>query len=426
MIGGEAMSRYVIEGGVPLSGEVEISGAKNAVLPILAATILGQGASTLAKVPDLRDVRVMKEVLQELGAEINDTAAGLVVDTSGINSCQIAPELMQKMRATVFLMGPLLARYGRVELCQPGGCNIGSRPIDLHLKGLEALGVQFEEENGCLTGYVDQLTGAEIQLDFPSVGATENIMMAATLAQGQTIINNVAKEPEIIDLQNFLNRLGADVKGAGTDMIKINGGRELNAVEYEIIPDRIEAGTFLVAGAITGGEVTIKNVIPEHIEAVMVKLTEAGHKIEAKDKQVKIKAASCSQNINVKTLPYPGFPTDMQPQFMSLLSIAEGESIITETIFENRLNHASQLQKMGAEIEVNNNQGLVKGVENLSGAVVKASNLRAGAALLLAGLATEEKTIVENIYHIERGYECLEKKLTDLGANLHKEKAEGA
>lgn len=420
------MSRYIVEGGVSLTGEVEISGAKNAVLPILAATILGQGQSKLEKVPDLRDVRVMKEVLEELGAEINDTADALVIDTSEIDSCQIAPELMEKMRATVFLMGPLLARCGRVELCQPGGCNIGSRPIDLHLKGLEALGVQFEEQDGCLTGYVDQLTGAEIQLDFPSVGATENIMMAATLAQGQTMINNVAKEPEIVDLQNFLNRLGADVKGAGTDMIKINGVESLKAVDYEIIPDRIEAGTFLVAGAITGGEVTINNVIPEHIEAVMVKLTEAGHQIEVKDKQVKIKAAPRSQNINVKTLPYPGFPTDMQPQFMSLLSIAEGASLITETIFENRLNHASELQKMGAEIEVNNNQGVVTGVESLAGAEVKASNLRAGAALLLAGLAAKGQTIVENIYHIERGYESLEEKLTNLGANLHKEKSEEA
>ncbi|MBM7557933.1 UDP-N-acetylglucosamine 1-carboxyvinyltransferase [Halanaerobacter jeridensis] len=420
------MSRYIVEGGIPLQGEVEISGAKNAVLPILAATILGQGQSVLEKVPDLRDVRVMKEVLEELGAKINETSEGLGVDTSSLNACRIPPQLMHKMRATVFLMGPLLARFGKVELCQPGGCNIGSRPIDLHLKGLRALGVQFEEEEGCLTGTVEQLKGAEIHLDFPSVGATENIMMAATLAEGQTIINNVAKEPEIVDLQNFLNQLGANIRGAGTDMIKVTGVEQLHPVEYEIIPDRVEAGTFLVAGAITGGELTIKNVIPEHIEAIMVKLTEAGHQIEVKNEEVKIKAAARSKNINVKTLPYPGFPTDMQPQFMSLLALAQGQSIITETIFENRLNHACELQKMGAEIEVNNNQAIITGSKNISGAVLKAANLRAGAALLLASLAANGKSIIENIYHIERGYECLEEKLIKLGANLHKEKSEGA
>ena len=419
------MSRYVVEGGRPLKGEVKISGAKNAVLPILAATVLGQGRSKLENVPNLRDVRVMKEVLVELGAKVNDTNDGLEVDTSRVGSCQIPPGLMEKMRATVFLMGPLLARFGRVELCQPGGCNIGSRPIDLHLKGLRALGVEFEEKDGCLTGEVEKMEGTDIHLDFPSVGATENIMMAATLAQGQTTINNVAKEPEIVDLQNFLNRLGADVKGAGTDMIKVTGVDELEAVDYEIIPDRIEAGTFLVAGAITGGELTIKDVIPKHLEAVMVKLTEAGHEIEVKDKEVKIKGASQSKNINLKTLPYPGFPTDMQPQFMSLLSLALGESVITETIFENRLNHAHELGKMGAEIEVKSNQAVINGVQDISGAVVEAANLRAGAALLLAGLAAQGQTVVENIYHIERGYESLEAKLTNIGANIHKEKSRG-
>ena len=420
------MQRYIVEGGNALQGEVEISGAKNAVLPILAATVLGQGKSRIKRVPDLRDVRVMKEVLRELGAEVSDNAHALIVDTAKLNSCQISPKLMQKMRATVFLMGPLLARFGRVDLCQPGGCNIGARPIDLHLKGLRALGVEFEEEDGCLTGTVDKMKGAEIHLDFPSVGATENIMMAATLAQGQTIISNVAKEPEIVDLQNFLNRLGAEIKGAGTDIIKIQGVKNLAPVEYEIIPDRIEAGTFLTAGAITGGEVTIKDVIPEHIEAVMTKLTEAGHNIEVKDKEVSIKAVPRSKEINLKTLPYPGFPTDMQPQFMSLLTFAQGESIITETIFENRLNNAYQLKKMGAEIEVVDNRAVITGGEEISGSVVQAANLRAGMALLLAGLRAKGQTIIENIYHIERGYENLEEKLTKLGANLHKERLEEA
>ena len=415
------MSRFIVEGGRPLTGEVEISGAKNAVLPILAATILGQGKSVLERVPDLRDVRVMKEVLSSLGAEVEREESQVSVDTSNLESYQIPPQLMQKMRATVFLMGPLLARFGKVKLFQPGGCNIGSRPIDLHLKGLKALGVEFVEKNGCLEGWTEQLTGAEIHLDFPSVGATENIMMAAALAQGETIINNVAKEPEIVDLQNFLNQLGANIKGAGTDAIKIQGVNNLTAVDYEIIPDRIEAGTFLVAGAITGGEVTINNVIPEHIEAVMVKLTEAGHDLTVSGNQVKIKGSEQRQSINVKTLPYPGFPTDMQPQFMTMLALADDKSIITETIFENRLNHAYELDRMGADIKIESNKAIINGVNKLSGAVVKAKNLRAGAALLLAGLATSEQTIIEDIYHIDRGYEHLESKLNKLGANLHRE-----
>jgi UDP-N-acetylglucosamine 1-carboxyvinyltransferase len=415
------MSQFIIEGATPLTGEVEISGAKNAVLPILAATVLGAGQSKLKRVPDLRDVRVMKEVLADLGARVEAADDKLLVDTSGVNSYQIEPELMQKMRATVFLMGPLLARFGAVKLFQPGGCNIGSRPIDLHLKGLKALGVEFREQDDCLEGRVEQLTGAEIHLDFPSVGATENIMMAATLAEGETIINNVAKEPEIVDLQNFLNQLGANVKGAGTDAIKIEGVSNLEAVDYEIIPDRIEAGTFLVAGAITGGDIRLNNVIPEHLETIMVKLAEAGHQLTVDGDQVRINGLARSEAINVKTLPYPSFPTDMQPQFMALLSLAKGESKIIETIFENRLNHASELQKMGANIKIRDNKAIINGVERLSGAVVEANNLRAGAALLLAGLAATGKTTVENIYHIDRGYEDLEEKLTKLGANLHRE-----
>ncbi|MGM0501656.1 MAG: UDP-N-acetylglucosamine 1-carboxyvinyltransferase [Bacillota bacterium] len=415
------MSRFVVKGGTPLQGEVEISGAKNAVLPILAATVLGQGESVLEKVPDLRDVRVMREVLTSLGAEVKREGNKVAVDTSVLNSSQIPAQLMDKMRATVFLMGPLLARFGQVKLFQPGGCNIGSRPIDLHLKGLKALGVEFREEQGCLEGRAEELTGAEINLDFPSVGATENIMMAATLAQGETIINNVAKEPEIVDLQNFLNQLGAQIKGAGTDVIKITGVKELTAVDYRIIPDRIEAGTFLVAGAITRGDITLQNVIPEHLEAVMVKLTEAGHQLTVQDNQVRIKGSLRSQNINLKTLPYPGFATDMQPQFMTLLALANGESMITETIFENRLNHASELVKMGADIKVKGNQAVIQGVKSLTGAVVEAANLRAGASLLLAGLATPQQTVVENIYHIDRGYENFEEKLTQLGANIYRE-----
>ncbi len=415
------MSEFVINGGNSLQGEVKISGAKNAVLPILAGTVLGGGKSVIDRVPNLHDVQVMKEVLTTLGGEVEFAEGRMIVDTSDLTQCQISEELMRKMRATVFLMGPLVARFGQVKISQPGGCSIGSRPIDLHLKGLKALGVDFNSVHGSLEGKAEELTGAEIHLDFPSVGATENIMMAATRAEGKTIIHNAAREPEIVDLQNFLNQLGAKVRGAGTDVIKIEGVEKLHPVTYQVIPDRIEAGTYLLAGAITKGEVIAKNLIPKHIESILAKLTEAGIKVDEDGDKIKVKGVESWQGINVKTLPYPGFPTDMQPQFMALLTLAEGSSVITETIFDNRLKHADELRRMGADIRLEGNSAIIRGADDLSGAAVEATDLRAGAALILAGLAAEGETRVENIYHVDRGYEYLEDKLTNLGADVRRE-----
>ncbi|MCK8827143.1 UDP-N-acetylglucosamine 1-carboxyvinyltransferase [Natroniella acetigena] len=412
------MDQFVINGGCPLEGEVTISGAKNAVLPILAATVLGSGQSVINNVPQLHDVKVMKEVLNNLGARVQGDSDQIMVDTSALDCCEIPESLMRKMRATVFLMGPLIARFGKVKISQPGGCSIGSRPIDLHLKGLKALGVEFKQRHGALEGSVDKLVGAEIHLDFPSVGATENIMMAATKAKGETLIYNAAKEPEIIDLQNYLNRLGAKVRGAGTNVIKVKGVEELNAVDYQVIPDRIEAGTFLVAAAITKGNVLIKDIIPEHIEAVAAKLTEAGIEMKVDHNQIEVIGKETWQGINIKTLPYPGLPTDMQAQLMSFLSLAEDTSIITENIFENRLSHADELRRMGAKIRIEGNTAIVNGVDKLYGTIVRATDLRAGAALVLAGLGAEGETVVDNIYHIDRGYEYLEDKLTKLGADI--------
>ncbi|GAB6137098.1 UDP-N-acetylglucosamine 1-carboxyvinyltransferase [Halanaerobaculum tunisiense] len=412
------MSQFVIDGGRPLTGEVEINGAKNAVLPILASTILGAGQSVIDRVPNLRDVRVMKEVLTSLGAKVTAEDDYLAVDTTEIDSCMIPQDLMKKMRASIFLMGPLLARFGEIKISQPGGCSIGTRLIDLHLKGLRALGVEFKEEDCYLHGKADQLEGAEIQLDFPSVGATENIMMAAVKAQGKTVIHNAAQEPEVVDLQNFLNQLGAQVRGAGTDKIKITEAKDFQPVEYRVIPDRIEAGTFLVAAAVTSGEIVANDLIPVHIEAILSKLAETGVKVETTEDQVRVTGVDSWQGVQLKTLPYPGFPTDMQPQFMTLLAQAEGSSSITETIFDNRLQHTVQLNKMGANIEVTDNTATIKGVKSLQGSKVKATDLRAGAALVLAGLSATGQTVVEDVHHIDRGYAGLEDKLTKLGAKI--------
>jgi len=417
------MGRFIINGGQKLQGEVTISGAKNAVLPILAGTVLAGGECVIGRVPKLRDVRVMKEVLETLGAKAKSEDDRLIVDTKGLNSCQIPEDLMRKMRATVFLMGPLVGRFGEFKISQPGGCSIGTRPIDLHIKGLKALGVEFKQGHGYLEGKAEKLTGAEIHLDFPSVGATENIMMAAVLAEGKTVIYNSAREPEIVDLQNFLNQLGASVRGAGTDVIKIQGVKELHPVDYQVIPDRIETGTFLVAAAITKGNVLVKDVIPEHIEAVIAKLVEAGVKLDVDGDQIRVIGKDKWQGVNIKTLPYPGFATDMQSQFMTFLSIAQGASIVTETIFENRLKHADELRRMGANIKIEGNSAIVKGVKSLSGTTVEATDLRAGAALVLAGLIAEGETRVENIYHIDRGYEFLTEKLTSLGAKIRREES---
>ncbi|MGM0471321.1 MAG: UDP-N-acetylglucosamine 1-carboxyvinyltransferase [Bacillota bacterium] len=412
------MDRFVVSGGNSLTGEIEISGAKNAVLPILAGTVLSSGENNIHQTPKLRDVRIMKEVLGTLGAQVTQEGSTITIDSQSVNSCQISEDLMRKMRATIFLMGPLLGRFNEVRISQPGGCSIGPRPIDLHIKGLEALGVEFKEVDGVLEGKADQLIGADIHLDFPSVGATENIMMAATKAKGETIIRNAAKEPEIIDLQNFLNGMGAQIKGAGTNVIKIKGVNKLNSIDYTVIPDRIETGTFMVAAALTKGEVLLHNVIPEHVEPVIAKLAEAGVKVEYNQDQIKVVGDNQLESVNVKTLPYPGFPTDMQPQFMSLLSLATGTSVVTETIFENRFKHADELRRMGAEIRIESRAAIINGCDYLTGATVEATDLRAGAALVIAGLAAREETTVKNIYHIDRGYEDLEGKLTALGGQI--------
>jgi len=410
--------KFVIMGGARLAGEVSVNGAKNSVLPIMAATLLAEGRSVIRGVPRLRDVAVMKEVLECLGAKVNFEDNVLEVDTSSLTSCEVPPALTRKLRASNLVMGALLARMGKANVAYPGGCAIGSRPMDLHLKGLQLLGAKIEEKGGFIQASNSKPVGADVHLDFPSVGATENLMLAATLAAGKTIIRNAAKEPEITDLQNFLNKMGARIKGAGIGTIIVEGVKRLNGAEHEVIPDRIEAATLMVAAAITGGDVNIANVIPEHVESVIAKLKEAGVKVIALDDRIRISVDGPIRAVNVRTLPYPGFPTDMQPQMMAFLSIAEGTSIITETIFENRFKHAAELKRMGADITVEGRAAVIKGVPKLSGAFVEATDLRAGAALVLAGLAADDITVVENIDYIDRGYENIEGKLKALGAKI--------
>jgi len=414
------VQKFVIVGGNRLKGTIRVSGSKNATLPILAASILNAGKSTIYEAPQLRDVSVMKDVLSYLGAKVISDRSTIEVDSSTIQSVEITEELMRRMRASNLVLGSLLGRFGRVKISYPGGCQIGSRPMNLHLKGLQALGAKIQEKFGYITAEAERLLGADIHLDLPSVGATENIIMTAILAEGVTVIRNAAKEPEIVDLQNYLNKMGARVKGAGTDTIKIEGvrHRELLPVVHTVIPDRIEAGTHMVAAAITGGEVTVTNVIPEHLEPLIAKLREAGISITAGDDQVRVQGPGRVRPVDLKTMHYPGFPTDMQPQMMALLSLAEGTSVISETIFENRFKHVAELRRMGADIKVEGQSAIIKGVGKLSGAYLEASDLRAGASLVLAALAAEDGTVLENVHHIDRGYERLEVKYNSLGARM--------
>lgn len=418
------MDKYVIRGGVPLHGSVRIGGAKNAILPMLAAVILNGGESRLIDVPVLRDVNIMTEILQDIGATTEfqtDKATGinsLLVDTSGVNSFIVPEDLMREMRSSVVLMGALLGRFHRARVSYPGGCAIGPRPIDLHLKGLRAMGANFSEAHGYIDAEATELHGADIHLDFPSVGATENLMMAAALANGVTVIHNAAKEPEITDLQNFLNSMGASIKGAGTDVIRIEGSKRLHAVEHGIIPDRIEAGTLMVAAAITGGDIILENIIPEHMEAVMAKLREAGVQITEEKDRVRIIGERPIRAVDFKTMPYPGFPTDMQAQSMALMTLCDGISVITENIFENRFKQADELRRMGADIRIQSRSAIIRGVSRLTGAVVETTDLRAGAALVLAALAAEGTSRIENIFHIDRGYDRFEAKLQALGADI--------
>lgn len=419
------MAKFIIEKSGPLVGEVEISGAKNAVLPILAATILSDEPCEINDVPLLSDVDVMCRILRGLGADVQVDAAShtITVDAKNINCSEIPYDLVKKMRASVFTMGPLLARTGSAKMALPGGCSIGSRPIDLHNKGLRMLGAKIILDEFSVDASAEKLTGSLVYLDFPSVGATENIMMAASLAEGYTTIENAAEEPEIVDLANFLNKMGARIKGAGTDSIRIEGVKKLHGTRHAVIPDRIETGTFMVAAAISRGDVLIKNALPDHVRPVIAKLMEVGAVVNDEVEGLRVRGdIKKLMATSVKTLPYPGFPTDMQAPFMSLLTTVQGTSTIIETIFENRLQLAGELSRMGANITVEGNKAIVPGDKRpLHGASVVATDLRAGAALVLAGMVAEGRTEVADIYHIERGYENFAEKLNALGAKITRE-----
>jgi UDP-N-acetylglucosamine 1-carboxyvinyltransferase len=420
----KTLERYIVAGGARLQGQVAISGAKNAALPILAAALLTSGESVIHHTPVIRDVGVMLEILRRLGVQVEELAEGesgrtLKIRPDGMSTPEVGADFTREMRSSIFLMGPLLARLGKIRISYPGGCAIGPRPIDFHLRGLEQLGAKIEERFGFIEAVVDgRLCGTEIYLDFPSVGATENLMMAAVLAEGTTVIRNAAREPEIVDLQNFLNKLGAKIRGAGMDVIRITGVTALGAVEHTVIPDRIEAGTFLAAAAITAGDVTVQGVIPEHLDAAAAKLREMGCAMEEGDDWIRCLGPKRLKATDLKTLPYPGFPTDMQPQMMALMSVAEGTSIITETIFENRFKVAEELRRLGANVKTDGRTGVVQGVPQLSGATVECPALREGMALVLAGLAAEGTTTIDQIIHIDRGYQRLEEKLQGLGARI--------
>jgi UDP-N-acetylglucosamine 1-carboxyvinyltransferase len=415
------VSRFIINAGKPLKGRVRVSGAKNSVLPIIAASLLTDGQSVFEEIPYLNDVRVMCDLLKSLGASVDflENRTKLRIDPGRITNATTPYELVNKLRASFLVMGPLLAREGIARISLPGGCAIGSRPVDLHLKGLSAMGAEIVQEHGYIEARTKgRLKGGKIYLDFPSVGATENIMMAAVLANGQTIIENAAIEPEIVDLATYLTAMGADVRGAGTDTIKIMGVNSLKGSTHAVIPDRIEAGTYMVAAVITGGDVIIDNVVPDHLKPVSAKLREAGVEISEELTSIHVCAGGRVKALDIKTHPYPGFPTDMQAQMTALMSKAEGTSMIIETIFENRFMHVSELKRMGANIKIEGRSAIIEGKQELLGAQVKATDLRAGAALVLAGLGAEGTTEIADIEHIDRGYVKIDEKLNALGADI--------
>ena len=420
------MAKILVNNSGPLHGEVWISGAKNSVLPLLAATIMTTDTCVIEDVPDLADVSVMKKMLSKYGAKIDDTEEGVIrISMPEIISCEGDRDLVQEMRASLFTMGPMLARYGKVVMPMPGGCTIGKRPIDLHLKGFRALGAEVVEDDAnetvTVTAGPEGLRGDVIYLDFPSVGATENILMAATLAKGTTIIENAAKEPEIIDLANQLNKMGARIKSAGTDMIRIEGVERLSGCIHEAIPDRIETGTFMLAAAITRGDILVRNAIPGHVRPIMAKLRECNVDIEVRPEGIYVDARDRKLvATDIKTLPYPGFPTDIQSPFMAFLTTVEGSSVVRETVFENRFMHVVELNRMGADIQIENREAIVPGGKTLKGAKVRATDLRAGAAMVLAGLAATGTTEISEIFHIERGYENFVGKFKALGADIMK------
>jgi UDP-N-acetylglucosamine 1-carboxyvinyltransferase len=416
------LEKLVIEGGRPLSGAIKIHGAKNAALPILAAGILAEGTFRIHNVPDLSDIQVMLEILRALGCRTEHREDLVTVNSSTAHSYHIPERQMSQMRSSIFLMGPLLARFGRVQVYQPGGCAIGERKIDLHLRGLAALGATIEETSGnTIICSAEELRGAEINLDYPSVGATENIMMAAAMAKGLTTISNAAREPEIQDLQNFLNTMGANIIGAGTDTITIEGVSVLTPCTYRIIPDRIVAGTMMIAAAVTRGSITLENVCPAHLTSAIHVLKRAGVQIAINGDIMSVNGVGRPKSIDrIITSPYPSFPTDLQSQIMVLLSLAEGLSILKETVFEGRFKHVDELVRMGADIRVDLNSAFIRGVSRLYGATVEATDLRAGAALVIAGLAAQGTTIIEQIHHIDRGYDRIEHMLSHLGADIYR------
>ena len=415
------MEQYAIKGGNPLVGEVEIGGAKNAALAILAAAAMTEETVVIENVPDLRDTAAMLEAMESIGIRIEKLDRHTVKINAGmIESLVVEDDSIKKIRASYYFLGALLGKFKKAEVALPGGCNIGLRPIDQHIKGFRALGADVRIERGLVITEADRLVGSHIYLDVVTVGATINIMMAAAMAEGQTIIENAAKEPHVVDVANFLNSMGASIKGAGTDVIRIKGVKALHGTEYAIIPDQIEAGTFMFAAAATRGDVMVKNVIPKHLEATTAKLVEIGCEVEEFDDAVRVVASKRLNSTNVKTLPYPGYPTDMQPQIVVALALAHGTSIVTESIFENRFKYVDELTRMGATIKVEGNSAIIYGTDGFTGARVSAPDLRAGAALVIAGLAAEGVTVVDDIVYIQRGYECFEDKLRSLGAEIER------
>ena len=415
------MEKYVISGGVSLKGEVEISGAKNAAVAIIPATILSDGPCVIENIPSNSDVSMIIRILYEMGAQVRMINKSTIeIDTTRITNPVVPYEMVRHMRASYYLLGALLGKFKNARVAMPGGCDFGVRPIDQHLKGFKSLGADYEIDHGMIDVHAESLIGSQIYFDMVTVGATINVMLAAVRAEGLTIIENAAKEPHIVDLANFLNSMGADIMGAGTDVIKIRGVSHLKGATYSIIPDQIEAGTYMAAAVATKGDILVKNVIPKHLESITAKLEKIGAEIEEFDDSIRVSMHGDIQKSSVKTMPHPGFPTDMQPQVTALLTLAEGTSIVTEGVWDNRFRYVDELRRMGADISVDGKVAVVEGTGHLTGAPVKATDLRAGAALIIAALAADGTTEIEDIYHIERGYEDIEKKLRNLGANIKK------
>jgi UDP-N-acetylglucosamine 1-carboxyvinyltransferase len=415
------MDKLVIQGGVPLSGEIRISGAKNAALPILCASLLSAEPLVVANVPHLRDITTMIGLLAQMGVSVSvDEKLGVSLDAANVHNPVAPYELVKTMRASILVLGPLLARFGHARVSLPGGCAIGSRPVDLHIKGLQAMGAEIDIEHGYLVARAGRLKGARIFMDTVTVTGTENLMMAAALADGTTFLENAAREPEVVDLAQCLTAMGARVEGAGSDVITVHGVERLHGASYRVMPDRIEAGTYLVAAAATGGSIKLRDMRADILDAVLEKLREAGAVVECGSDWISLEMRGAPRAVNVRTAPYPAFPTDMQAQFMVLNCIAQGSALVTETIFENRFMHVQELRRLGADIEVEGNTAMVRGVGRLDGATVMATDLRASASLVMAGLMAQGETTVERIYHLDRGYECIEEKLSQLGARIRR------